>query len=583
MSIKSQSVKNFINQTGVEKQLFVFVGSDTSNSTSNSPKTAIDLWNNSDFSIRVGQNSLCAVVPNVKWIQKRSYFPWSSTTENTGNFYAYNEQNGYVYLCISDNTKNKITESRNISNIRPTHTTGIQQYSDGYSWLPLYKITSSLERFTTTQWLPVVSFDTFDNEDQQTQLQKTQTFCDSNTSEVGNCAIYAKEALSTDDNSGTIEYQKGDLFTIAENITCSDCHYLMFKNDKFDSVFYSSNETIPTNISITDTYDEVGSLISLNQISSASPYYHLYNLNENDGLDEGCVISAFIDLSSFTTQELTMTVENPELIIASNTGSGAVIRLLTTIINDQYVLDGIEVVSRGSGYKDIVLSSDDTYFPYLSADPIIDKISVNLDKIDHIGFDPLTVLNSQHVMIDARIEKQNLVDSGIILPTNVNFFGLLENPLGISGSTEVVSGTNVNKKLDYIYRTSIKVEVSVAGSSSLLPVTSEIYDTTANVTDDNLSSVVVGGVTDVVNAATSTCVLELKNTPYSKSTTLVGSQLNGPLNGSPKLPSTVTTVLSTPTFVQYTGNILSTTKLTSDLPVADVDSVIIRINMVRGM
>lgn len=73
MSTKSQNVKTFINQVGIDKQLFVFVGSDTNNTTSDSTQTEIDIWNNSDFSLRVGQNSVCAVVENHKWVEKRSY------------------------------------------------------------------------------------------------------------------------------------------------------------------------------------------------------------------------------------------------------------------------------------------------------------------------------------------------------------------------------------------------------------------------------------------------------------------------------------------------------------------------------
>ena len=582
MSIKSQNVKNFINDTGVSKQLFVFAGSNTTNNTSDSTQNAIDIWNDSDFSLRVGQNSICAVVPNVKWVQKKPYTPWNATTTNYGNFYAYNDQNGYVYLCISDNVNNKITLNKNVSNIRPTHTSGIQAYDDGYSWLPLYKITASHERFISAQWIPVISFDVFDSSDQKTQLQKTQTFCNSNTSEIGNCAIYANQPLSTDDNSGTIEYEKGDLFTTAENISCSDCHYLMYNNDKFISVFYSDGETIPSTYTIRDAYDDVGALIQTNEISSASPFYHLYNLNENDGLDEGCIISSFIDVTGLSNTKLTVTTENPEITVFSSTGSGAGLKFITSLVDDVYVIDGIQTTSRGSGYKDIGISFSNNLLSGISASSLLDKVIINLDKIDHIGFDPITVLGAQHVMIDARIEKQSLLDAEIALPETLNFFGLVENPIGISGSTQVISGTNQNKKVDSIYRTTIKAQVSVPSVASQLPVTDEKYDTTLS--DENpIYDLTIGGVTDVTSGATSGCVAELKKVPYSKASTLVGSTLVGPKDASAKVGSTIDAILETPSFVQYTGNILSTTKLTSNLPVSDVDSVIIRINMVRGM
>lgn len=582
MSTKSQNTKNFINQTGVQKQLFVFVGSDTTNSTSNSTQTAIDIWNHSDFALRVGQNSVSAVVPNYKWIAKRAYTPWSSENSNTGNFYAYNDQNGYVYVCISDNASNIVTTYKNISNIRPTHISGIETYSDGYSWLCLYKITPSYERFITSKWIPVFSFDTFDATEQQTQLQQTQTFCDSSTGEIGKCAIYAKLALSTDDDAGTIEYQSGALFTIAENITCSDCYYLMYNNDKFTSVFYSISDTIPTTMVVKDAYEQVGDLILENQLSSASPYYYLYNINENSNLNDGCILSAFLDLRSFTNDQLIVNQENPEFTISSNTGSDGRIRLLTNIIQDSYVITGIEVISRGSNYKEIILDMNDSIFNGISASTLIDKINVNLDKIDHIGIDPVSVLGAEHAMIDARIEKKTLTDAGIGIPQVVNFFGLIENPIGISGSIEVISGSDFNKKVDILYRTTIKAGISVLGSSSILPITDEVYDTTTP-KGEPISDLTIGGIDNIISGVTSSCVAEIKNVPYQNATDLIDSVLVGPIGGFPKTGSTIDTIEEIPTFVQYTGSILSTTKLTSDLPISDVDSIIIRINMVRGM
>ena len=46
--------------------------------------------------------------------------------------------------------------------------------------------------------------------------------------------------------------------------------------------------------------------------------------------------------------------------------------------------------------------------------------------------------------------------------------------------------------------------------------------------------------------------------------------------------STITTIVEKPNFVQYTGKILSTSK-TDNLSVEDPETVIIRINMVKGM
>jgi hypothetical protein len=587
MSIKSTTIKNFIKDIGTKKQLFVFVGSDNSQATSNSNQSALDVWKQSDFSIRVGQSSVYPVVPNIKWIQKRPYIPWSGTTENSGNYYVYNDQNQYIYLCISDNTLNrKDLIGENVSNIRPYHTSGIQTYSDGYSWKPLYRITPSIERFITSKWMPVISFELFDSENQKNQLLQTREFCDNNTAEVGQCGVYAKMSLNTDDDSGTFEYEKGDLFTIADSISCSDCYYLMKNNDKFVSRFYSSSETVPNTITIVDEYAEIGQLINQNQISTASPYYYLYQVNTNDSVEEGSIISAFIDLSSLSESNLIVTEENPELTLTSNTGTGGRIRLLTKLLNSSYVINGIEVIERGSGYTDVTLSIDSSILSAsLTSLTLISKISINLDVIDGLAFDPVSILNAQHVMIDARIDKTSLDSSGIILPSSVNMFGLVEDPRGNSLSSDIVTGSNLNKKLDYIFRTTVKAEVSNISSSSLLPAADEEYDISYGIDGETFTNTntKVSGSLDVSSGPTYISYTEFKNLDYTKAQDLVGSSLVGPTNGSSKGGSSIISILDTPVFVQYTGKVLSTTKLETDLPIADVDSVIVRINIVKGL
>jgi hypothetical protein len=584
MSTKSNNVKKFVTDTGSKKQLFVFVGSNSSDSMSNSSQTSAEIWNNSDFSVRIGQNSLVPVVRNIKWTQQNPYIPWSSLEENTGNFYAYNNQTGYVYLCISDNEDNRTDKiGYGVSRIRPTHTSGTVKYADGYSWKVLYKITGSLERFVSAKWIPVVSFDIFDSGSQSTNLEMAQSFCGvCGTSEIGQCAIYSKTALSTDDDAGTFEYLTGDLFTTAENISCSDCYYFMKDNDQFLSKFYSDGETIPTSITINDPYTLVGELISNNELSSASPYYHLYNINENDDLDEGSIVSAFIDLSQFTNNQLIVSSSNPLFSIISNSGSGGTIRLKTFIDSSgNNIIKGMEVVNTGSGYKDITLDIDSSILDEsLDKSQLLSAISINLDTIDGLAFDPVTVLNAQHVMIDARLEKQTIQQAGIGLPDNINFFGLVENPIGICGSTEVTSGSNLNKKRDVIFRTTTKVQVSNPASASLLPLVDEVYDVEG--TTNPLTDVLMGG-TVTTDEIAKTSEIEVKNIIYTRANELVGKGISGPKGTSPKLNSTIDSILEQPDFIQYSGKILSTTKLSSNLNVADTDSVIIRINIVKGM
>ena len=577
MSTKSNNAKNFVKDVGTKKQLFVFIGSDTTDPTSESTKSQIDIWNRSDFSVRVGQNSVIPVVPNVKWIQNNVYYPWSSNTANVDNFYAYNNQSGYVYLCISDNIYNRSDRrGSSLSTVRPTHTTGVVTYSDGYTWKVLYKITSSIERFVSAKWIPVVSFDIFDSSSQATHLEIAQTFCDAGTGITGQCAIYAKKPLSTDDNDGTIEYVIGDLFTIANNITCSDCHYFMKDNDNFVSIFYESADTVPTTLLIEDQYTEVGRLVADQELSSASPYYHLYNINANDELEEGSIVSAFVDLSVFT--DFIVQVANPEATITSNSGSGGRIRMTTYIDSlGNYLVNGLEILARGSGYKDITLSfNGDDLGGFIQPNNLPSAITVNLDTMDGLAFDPITVLNAQHVMIDARLEKQTIDAAGIGIPDVINFFGLVENPVGISGAASVISGSNLNKKRDVIFRTTTKIQTS-STNDILKPEVGEDYTV---VTDKGtITDLSIGGIINTADEVGLTREVEIKNIIYTSAESIVGKTLSS----ISKSGCVVSSILESPSFIQYTGNILSTTKLSSTLNVSDTDSVIIRINMVKGM
>lgn len=599
MSTKTTAVKNYINDCGVKTQIFAFAGYDPNTISSNATQGAINLWNYSDFAVRVGKNGLCAVVPYVKWIAKRPYKPWKSGEPNTGNYYAYNDQNGYVYLCISNNSDNRSDIDVNVSNLRPSHTSGIQKYSDGYAWKPLYKITPSFQRFITANWLPVISFDTFDNSPSFTQLKNVESFCDTSAVGItGTCAIYAKLPLNTDTDSGTIEYQIGDLFTTAVNITCSDCYYLMNLNEKFKSVFYESGETIPNSIEILDNYSLVGSLIEQNQLSQSSPYYYLYDINQNDNLSEGAIISAFIDLSIFNISDLVTTVENPEFEIISNTGRNGRIRLKTRIYNNSNIISGIEVIEPGEYYKDIRLVMDSSIIS-IESSLLVSAISVNLDTIDGLGFDPMSILNTQNVMIDSRIEKPIIESSNINLPTSLNFFGMIENPLSedTSSAEQWISGSNYNVKDDIIFRTTVQARVSnttpgnlpdngeeyeiggdfaIPVSTSVLPATQQGPQITSSTTKD----ILIGGISPIGSTASK---VEFKNLLYKKANFLVGATLEGSDTAAIKTDNLIESILAVPEFVQYSGKPVSTTKLNSELNISDTDSVIIRINMIKGM
>ena len=442
----------------------------------------------------------------------------------------------------------------------------------------LYKITPSLERFVTSSWIPVVSFETFDSSTQSTLSQQIITYCNPDIpTSKGICAVFLKQPLIQADT--LTEYSVGDLYATLEETKCNECFNLFLDNDKFTSIYYGSKGSVPTSITINDKFTEVGNSIQSNDISMSSPYYYLYDINNSDDILEGSIISCFINLSEFTGTQLQVTSENPEFIVSSNTGSGARIQLLTYITNNgAIVVNGINVINPGIGYTDVTLEMDQNIFVDTSIkDLILAVIEVNLDKIDGFGFDPVDVLDAQHMMIDVKIDKTQLNNAKIELPNSLNFFGLLVNPIETTNNgNEIISGSIDNKKLDTIYRTSSKIEVTKV-STNRLPVVGDKVDLTYT-TNGQTSTVFGAKITGTEEISSTVRRVELSNIQYNIVDKLVGANVY--TSGSEY--STITSIIEKPNFVQYSGKILSTTK-TNDLSIEDPETVIIRINMVKGM
>jgi len=579
MSTKTENVKNFINQIGKENQLFLFVGTNSTETKANSPKSEIDIWKDSDFSVKIGKDNAIGVAPNVKWIKKRSYKPWSSTDKNTENYYVYNQDNGYVYLCLSDNLENRLDlEGQNVSNYIPSHSSGYYTYQDGYTWKALYKITPYLEKFVTESCIPVVSFDNFENIDKTSLFTQMVNYCYTlETKSSGYCSLYySKNYQYLDGNGNPVNAVKGNLHFTTTVFACHECYNTFKDHPNFISVFSS---TPASTIQIKDTYDVVADMISTNKIPITSPYYYLYKVNEGSP-DEGYVVSAKINLASFSLENLSISKDNPELTVYSNSGSGARIRLTTYIsITNKIIVNGIEIISRGSGYKDIQLElkSADMLGSVTNAS-LVSAIKIDLDEIDGLGFDPMKVLNVDHIMIDVVLDKTALNTSNLATPSSINFYGLVQNPKYGTGF-EYTAGTNENKYLSTLYRTTVKI-------SAYTPVTKPVKNKTATITETNgkvLRDIKVAAVSatllgyeEIGESPPAVSYLELKGLDYTEAASLSGTTTTN------NYTYNIKDVEILPSFVQYTGKVLSTNKTTS-INIENEDTAIIRINMVKGM
>jgi hypothetical protein len=574
MPNKTKIVRDYLNNIGTKNQLFFLFGNTPTENLSNTSDSSIDVWQNSDLAFKIARKDTVAVIPNITWASGNVYDYWSSNASNSGQYYAWNKSNGIVYLCTSNNSLNRTDLSKtSLSNQAPSHSYGQQTYSDGYTWVALYKITADLLRFVSSNWIPVISFDDY-RTNETSRYTRAQSFCSNNQGLSGYCGVYTKLGAQIPATSNTFTtYGAGELVSYFSS-TCKDCYYLFENNESFITSF--STGLPSSTIDASDNYDLIGSLISRNSISLSSAYYALYDISEN-GLDDGAIVSLLLDLSNFTDEDLVVTEPNPELTITSNTGSDAIARFKTyTNLDGEYIINGIEIISNGSGYKDASISINSNKFVYLTSlevDSLIESIDIHLDHIDGLNFDPISALGTENVLFDVRIETNNLNQEGIVIPDEINFYGLVENPLEeINDSTTIVAGSQYGKDLSYSESTVVKVEMK----PTFIPTLSTGNVTGSTTTGRSLSRLSVTKVEPsgaVYNAS-------IKGARYQDISNLDTITIDSVVYG-------VKEVVETPVFKQYSGKVTQTKKLDSPLTFGNTDTdskntKIFRINIVKG-
>jgi len=587
---KTKDIKTYLNSIGKTENLHLFIGATDNFVENNSNDSTIDLWKNSVFSKRISRNDVVGVIPNLKWISGNIYYPWSSISSSNDKFYTWNNQNGNVYLCISNNSFNRKDLSGNFtSTYIPNHAYGIQKYPDGYSWLPIYRITGDYLRFVKTNWIPIISFEDFNLASFTTEELKIQNFCNSNLDTSGYCSLYFLDNYSVAAPGSTYDqYSKGDLYKTVE-AECSECYYMFDGNPKFKSVFAGSTSDIEQSIQILDKFDEIGQLISQNRIPSSSAFYALYDI-ANNGPDDGAVISASIDLSEIELTDLIVNVSNPEFTITSNSGSGARIRLTTyTNIDSKYIINGIEILSNGSNYTDIVLDISSSVFESNIKTQLLSSIEINLDIIDGLNVDPYDVLECKNFMIDGRLETQELAQTQVDFPSEINLYGLVSNPLEITSTGEyIVSGSelppNGTKVQSLVTEMKVVNDLDIGGGSiSAIVAEGPIFTSETDVSTFEKTT-----AKNIKSASSSKYEIMVANESV---VTINGGQYSTIQNTNYIIDSegekfTVSGIIKSPKLRQYSGKVLQTTKTAAPIKLTDSQgelSKIIRINIVRGL
>lgn len=384
-----------------------------------------ELWNRMTVLRKIGKNDASLVIPRKDWITGTAYHPWKSSGQDDkyANFYVLNPTNMVVYLCISDNIYNRYDRrGKSGSTTAPTHKVGIQEYKDGYSWLALYKIEWSSEKFLTGAWMPVPSVEDYNPiSETATSSVNASLICGAgNVSECGTCCLYYTSKFN--DIIGGITFAPGDLYnsTKLKCYQCIDMANRLSMDYTFDvgsigCTAGSTSDCSPCDATVCsctyDYTDKVNAVLANNALSSIGNYKIQAEASEDAKANDGRIISAFIDLSNYNRQELIVSSSNPEITITSNTGQDAKLILTTSSDGTNHFVEGIDISLPGSNYRD---------FEITSAYGFENDIEINVDKVDGIAVNARDLLGACTVMFSMRIKSTEITDDA---GTNVQTFG----------------------------------------------------------------------------------------------------------------------------------------------------------------
>jgi hypothetical protein len=196
----------------------------------------------------------------------------------------------------------------------------------------------------------------------------------------------------------------------------------------------SSGGDIPSGISLETNLDKINAA----QLNPDSNEKIQAELVTSSSAKDGEILSMFIDLLNLSHTERQITIENPEIVITSATGTGASARLITyRDSNRNIVVDGIELVSGGSGYYDYSL----TIPSITNASTFINRTETNIEPLDGFASSTRKLLNATQLAFRVEFDSNDVLDAGVEQKTFTTY-GLLKNP---QTTSDVVFGSDLNK------------------------------------------------------------------------------------------------------------------------------------------
>jgi len=450
-------VRNFNTESGGFYTIFMG-GDDPSqvDTTANldSPNVQTAVSEHTSFFRTVKNSEIQMVVDRYDYKNNRAYFHYQSSGQPSGEeqCYVYNKTNETVYLCVGDNVDNRYDlRGRVVSSSAPSHSEGYKTYPDGYTWLVLYKVDWKLTDFLTSKYLPVpaaVGDAKLGPEIPGVDISKSATldsnatrFCGSSKTQCGSCCLFHRNSW-TDTVSG-LTYDAGDLYQ-SLNTKCYECIELSGRLD-LDYSFIaggtgSTGSCHPCSVTkcpcSKTPVDRIATIKNSNNFSSADNAKTQANISSL--IKDGSLLSATIDLNGVTGRQKIVSSANPEVTITSSSGTGVVVKLLTTKdASNNHMVHGVTISNRGEGYRDHLIStlnnSDGDF-------NIASKITLNFETVDNV-INPQEILNAHCVMFNISMTTDEI--KNVTTQSNFEFFGFSKNAKQIdaNGNTTPIGST----------------------------------------------------------------------------------------------------------------------------------------------
>ena len=287
----------------------------------------------------IHRNNISFAIPRQNWTS--TSFDSYTEENNAGSYAVYNEN---VYLCLSNNS-NGIKNVINSSKYPPTHTIGESLKSDGYRWLFLYKITSTVSSLSNPNFIPAPS--SYGLKALVVNQESDNVDCTGAT--TGTCAQYLTQT------GGTYAQL---IYTGSTGSSCSLCGQIAEETTKTDLLwtkFYKQGDTVPQTISLFNYTESLENAINNRKINSKLNFEaKTYTDALASGISSGAILSANINIPAISALEVSngvsagtyLTVTSAERIITINGGTGASAEFIIT--NNK--ISGIRLLTHGGEY-----------------------------------------------------------------------------------------------------------------------------------------------------------------------------------------------------------------------------------------